>query len=159
MKVHRYVIDLEWTGNTGQGTRSLSAYERSHRISAGAKPPIAGSSDPSFRGDPRCWNPEELLVASVSACHKLWYLGLCADAGVIVHGYTDRPEGIMVEEAGGAGQFQSVTLRPQVVIAASSDAVLAAALHERAHAMCFIARSVNFPVSIEPSITSAITNG
>lgn len=155
MKVHRYIIDLEWTGNTGLGTRSPAAYERSHRISAGAKPPIAGSSDPSFRGDPQCWNPEELLVASVAACHKLWYLGLCADAGVIVHAYADRPEGIMVEEVGGAGQFQSITLRPQVVIAASSDAILAAALHQQAHAMCFIARSVNFPVSIEPGITSA----
>ena len=152
MKIHRYVLNLEWTGNRGEGTRTLSGYGREHRISAGAKPPINGSSDPSFRGDPTCWNPEELLVASIAACHKLWYLGLCAEAGVIVQGYTDQPEGLMVEEAGGAGQFESVTLRPCVTIAAGSDPELAVALHHKAHAMCFIARSVNFPVRNLPTI-------
>lgn len=152
MTIHRYVLDLEWTGNAGEGTRTLAGYGREHRISAGAKAPIAGSSDPSFRGDPSCWNPEELLVASIAACHKLWYLGLCAEAGVIVQSYTDQPEGVMVEEPGGAGQFENVTLLPCVTIAATSDRELALALHDKAHAMCFIARSVNFPVRNLPTV-------
>ncbi|OWK28529.1 OsmC family protein [Sphingomonas mucosissima] len=154
MKMHSYIVELEWTGNAGRGTRTLSSYGREHRISSRGKPPIDGSSDPSFRGDPKRWNPEELLVASLAACHKLWYLGLCAQAGVIVESYTDRPEGVMIEEASGAGQFESVTLRPHVIISQGSSADLARALHENAHEMCFIARSVNFPVRAAPTIAT-----
>lgn len=155
MKVHRYALDVEWTGNRGEGTRTIAGYSRDHRISAPGKPPIHGSSDPAFRGDPTRWNPEELLLASICACHKLWYLGLCAQAGVTVLSYRDRAEGMMEEEPGGAGQFTAVTLSPTVTITASSDPALAAALHERAHAMCFIARSVAFPIHYTPVIEVA----
>lgn len=151
-KQHRYGVTVTWTGNTGTGTRSYRSYERAHTLSAPGKPPIPGSSDPAFRGDAACWNPEELLVASLSACHKLWYLGLCAQAGIIVMAYEDAAEGTMTEEAAGAGQFTVVTLRPRVTIAAGSDAARALALHHEAHAFCFIARSVNFPVIAEPTI-------
>lgn len=152
-KRHQYAVTVTWTGNNGAGTKSYHGYERAHDISADGKPPIAGSSDPSFRGDDSRWNPEELLVASLSACHKLWYLGLCSQAGIVVTAYEDAAEGIMVEEAGGAGQFTSVTLRPHVTISAGSDEAKAMALHDRAHAMCFIARSMNFPVTNAPTIT------
>ncbi|OQP85344.1 peroxiredoxin [Rhizobium rhizosphaerae] len=151
-KRHHYTVDIVWTGNEGKGTASYRGYRRDHEIRAEGKPTIAGSSDPSFRGDPARWNPEDLLVASLSACHKLWYLGLCAGAGVIVLDYADHAEGIMLEENGGAGQFTAVTLRPRVTISAESDAAKARALHDEAHAMCFIARSVNFPVHAEPVI-------
>ncbi|WP_242653222.1 OsmC family protein [Sphingomonas jatrophae] len=124
----------------------MAGYSRAHLIEAAGKPPIAGSSDPSFRGDPARWNPEELLLASLSACHKLWYLGLCAGAGIVVEHYRDEAEGVMIEDASGAGQFSEVLLRPEVVIASGCDPDLAEALHAKAHAMCFIARSVNFPV-------------
>lgn len=154
MKSHHYSLDLAWTGNTGKGTRSIAGYARDHRISAPGKPSIDGSSDPSFRGDPTRWNPEELLVASLAACHKLWYLGLCAGAGVVVERYSDQPTGVMVEEADGGGQFDSVTLRPHVLLSAASNIQAAIALHDRAHALCFIARSVNFPVRIEPVVTA-----
>ncbi|WP_033575702.1 OsmC family protein [Dickeya chrysanthemi] len=151
-KIHRYQVTVNWTGNEGTGTASYRGYSRNHEINAQGKPTVAGSSDPSFRGDPTRWNPEELLVASLSACHKLWYLGLCAGAGVTVVAYDDRAEGEMVEEAGGAGQFLSVTLRPRVVISAESDPQTALALHHQAHEMCFIARSVNFTVTHQPEI-------
>jgi organic hydroperoxide reductase OsmC/OhrA len=144
---HHYRTRVIWTGNRGQGTASYRGYDRSHRIEAEGKPPILGSSDPAFRGDAACWNPEDMLVASVSACHKLWYLALCAQAGVIVTAYEDEAEGVMAEEADGAGQFVSITLRPRVRLAPGSDAAKAAVLHEKAHAMCFIARSLNFPVT------------
>lgn len=148
---HLYRLQVTWTGNTGAGTASPRAYTRAHRIEAPGKPPIEGSSDPAFRGDAACWNPEELLLASLSACHKLWYLDLCARAGIVVTAYVDTPEGEMTEEPGGAGQFTRVTLHPRVTIA-SGDPARAAALHHDAHAMCFIARSVNFPVTHEPEI-------
>lgn len=158
-KEHHYAVTVAWTGNQGTGTSGYRAYSRDHLISAGDKPVIPGSSDPSFRGDPARWNPEDLLVASLSACHKLWYLGLCAGAGIVVTGYEDRAEGWMVEEAGGAGQFARVLLRPRVTLAPGSDLEKAAQLHHKAHEMCFIARSVNFPVVAEPEFIQAPEHG
>lgn len=151
-KQHRYQVQIVWTGNVGEGTASFRGYSRDYDIRAQGKPPIAGSSDPHFRGNPEHWNPEELLVASLSACHKLWYLGLSAQAGIIVTSYEDKAEGIMIEEAGGAGQFTSVTLRPHVTIMAEAGIETARSLHAKAHEMCFIARSVNFPVACEPVV-------
>ena len=91
---HVYTARIEWSGNLGFGTSSYRAYSRDYRISAGDKPPIEGSSDPAFRGDARRWNPEELLVASLSTCHQLWYLHLCAEAGIVVTAYHDEPSGV-----------------------------------------------------------------
>lgn len=151
-KHHRYAVTITWTGNRGSGTSAYAAFSRAHAIETAGKPAIEGSSDPVFRGDPARWNPEELLLASLSACHQLWYLHLCAEAGIIVTAYQDHAEGTMREEPNGAGQFTTVTLRPRVTIAAASDAAKAHGLHHRAHEMCFIARSVNFPVHTEPEI-------
>lgn len=142
----RYRVQVTWTGNEGTGAASNSSYSRAHRIDGVGKVTIEGSSDPGFKGDPTRWNPEELLLASLSACHKLWYLGLCAEAGITVEAYEDEAEGTMVEVPSGAGQFTSVILRPRVTLRAGSDKSRAEALHARAHSMCFIARSVNFPV-------------
>ncbi len=153
-KTHRYEVQIIWTGNEGTGTSSYRGYSRSHVIQAEGKPSIGGSSDPSFRGDPKCWNPEELLLASLSACHKLWYLGLCAEAGIVVLEYEDKAEGTMVEESDGTGQFTSVVLRPKVTLAPGSDIEGAHVLHKTAHEKCFIARSVNFPVSHAPVISA-----
>ena len=151
---HHYALTVEWTGNTGAGTAGYRAYERRHEITSATagKPVIAGSSDPAFRGDGARWNPEELLVASLSACHQLWYLHLCADAGIVVTAYVDRAEGVMTEEPDGSGRFTSVVLHPVVTVAAGSDVERARALHEEAHRLCYIARSVNFPVRHEVTV-------
>jgi organic hydroperoxide reductase OsmC/OhrA len=154
-KQHLYTATVTWTGNTGAGTRDYRSYGRSHEITAPGKPAIAGSADPAFRGDLACWNPEDLLVASLSACHKLWYLHLCAVAGVVVAAYVDQAEGTMVEDDARGGYFTGVVLRPTVTITADSDADKARALHGAAHAKCFIANSVNFPVECEPIIVTA----
>ncbi|HTQ53768.1 MAG TPA: OsmC family protein [Bryobacteraceae bacterium] len=155
-KIHRYPVTVTWTGNTGTGTSSYRGYQRSHEITAGTrKPPIPGSSDPAFRGDPERWNPEELLVAALSACHKLWYLHLCAVSGIVVMGYEDRAEGVMLEAPDGSGRFERVTLRPQVTVAPGSDVAKARELHHAAQEKCYIANSVNFPVAHEPEIRCA----
>jgi organic hydroperoxide reductase OsmC/OhrA len=151
-KRHSYTVNLTWTGNSGAGTTGYRGYERSHEISAPGKATIAGSSDPAFRGDRTRWNPEDLLVASLSACHQLWYLHLCAEAGVVVLAYVDEAVGVMEETADGSGQFAAVTLRPRVSLAPGGDKAKALALHHDAHAKCFIARSVNFLVTCEPTI-------
>ena len=154
-KEHRYAVHLAWTGNLGEGTRRYGGYGRDHVISAAGKAAIAGSSDPAFRGDASRWNPEELLVASISTCHQLWYLHLCASAGLVVEGYEDDAVGVMVEDADGGGRFAKVTLRPKIVLAAGGDVANAAALHHDAHDKCFVANSVNFPVVVEPSFLVA----
>lgn len=148
---HSHAVRLTWTGNLGQGTSGYRAYDRAHEISAAGKPSIPGSSDPAFRGDPSRYNPEDLLVASLSACHMLWYLHLCADAKIIVTDYVDDAVGAMVETPDGGGHFEEVVLRPAVIIR-EGDAALATKLHGRAHHLCFIASSVNFPVRCEPRI-------
>ena len=146
MAAHHYRLTVEWTGNRGTGTSGYRDYERSHVISAAGKPDIAGSSDPAFRGDAARWNPEELLLASASACHKLWYLHLCADAGIVVTAYVDHAEATM-----NGDRFERIVLRPRVTISAG-DRELAARLHHQAHEECYIAKSVNFAIDCEPSI-------
>lgn len=150
--MHTYDTHLVWTGNRGEGTSGYRAYDRAHEITVPGKPYIPGSSDPAFRGDRTRYNPEELLVASLSACHMLWYLHLCADAGISVTSYTDDAHGSVAQTPDGGGQFTDVVLRPVVRVAAGGDTNLATSLHERAHELCFIARSVNFPVRCEPRI-------
>jgi organic hydroperoxide reductase OsmC/OhrA len=151
-KTHQYQVEVRWTGNTGQGTTNYRAYDRTHEISVTGKPIIPGSADPAFRGDPARYNPEELLVASLSTCHMLWYLHLCADAKIVVMQYVDNPIGVMMETKAGGGQFTEVTLKPTVTIASGSDLVLAEQLHEKAHHLCFVANSMNFPVRCQPQL-------
>jgi organic hydroperoxide reductase OsmC/OhrA len=154
-KTHRYVVINRWTGNLGSGTSAYRAYSRNHELSADAKSaPIAGSSDPAFRGDPSRYNPEELLVGALSACHMLVLLHLCADAGIVVAEYSDQAEGEMVEHPDGAGEFTRVILRPRMIITDPARIADAIALNHRAHELCFIARSVNFPVEHEPAVTA-----
>jgi|SRR5581483_3014254 len=150
---HRYQLQLTWTGNTGQGTANYRAYKRDHEITApGKQALIAGSSDATFRGDAARYNPEELLLAALSACHMLSMLHLCADAGICVTSYSDQPEGLMVTDRDGSGRFTELTLRPQMIITDPARIEEAKSLHHRAHELCFIANSVNFPVLCVPSV-------
>jgi len=147
---HRYTLTVTWTGNQGAGTSGVREYARDHEIAVDGKPAIPGSSDPSFRGDRTRYNPEELLVASLSGCHMLWFLSECAAAGVVVIEYVDRAEGFMTEDANGGGRFTRVVLRPEITLAPGSDLETARANHHTAHEKCFIANSVAFPVEVEP---------
>jgi len=155
VKQHTYKARVHWTGNDGEGTKTYRGYRRDHVITCEGKPAIAGSSDPSFRGDRSRFNPEELLVASLSACHMLWYLHLCAVGKVVVLEYEDQPSGTLEETADGGGCFLEVTLRPRITVTPESDLETAKPLHHDAHGKCFIANSVNFPVACEPVIRRA----
>lgn len=151
-KEHHYTVAVEWVGNRGVGTADYRAYGRDHVISAENKPSILGSSDPAFRGDPARWNPEDLLVASLSACHKLSYLHFCSVNGIVVLAYQDEATGTMAEDADRGGYFREVVLRPHVTVRAGDDVGLAERLHHDAHEACFIANSVNFSVKHESTI-------
>lgn len=154
MPLHHYRLGVTWTGNHGEGTSRYRAYGRDHVIRAPAKPDLLGSSDPAFLGDPACYNPEDLFVASLSTCHMLWYLHLSVGARLVVIAYEDEPEGVMEEEEDGGGRFVSVTLRPRVTIKPGGDVALASSLHVSAHKKCFIANSVSCPVTCEPTIVT-----
>jgi organic hydroperoxide reductase OsmC/OhrA/chorismate mutase len=153
---HHYHATIDWTGNRGTGASEYRAYSRDHIIAAGGKPVIPGSSDAAFLGDAARWNPEDLLVASLSACHQLVYLYMCAMAGIVVLGYHDDASGTMAEDtATGSGHFRQVILRPRVTIRPEDDIELARHLHHDAAAKCFIANSVNFVVAHDPVIRTA----
>jgi organic hydroperoxide reductase OsmC/OhrA len=151
---HKYEVSVQWTGNRGTGTSGYRDYGRDYTISAPNKPAIPGSSDPAFLGDAARWNPEDLLVAAVSACHKLWYLHLCSDAGIAVTAYLDHAQGTMSDTAS-PGRFTQIVLRPHVTIRAGDDRELAIRLHHAAHEKCYIANSVNFPILCEPTVEAA----
>ena len=148
---HHYRVDVTWTGNQGTGTKTYQGYGREHEIRIAGKPVLAGSSDPTFRGDASKHNPEDMLVTSLSTCHMLSYLHQAVLAGVVVTAYEDHAEGSMETDAHG-GRFLEVVLHPVVTISAASDPAKAEAAHEPAHHACFIANSVNFPVRCEPRI-------
>lgn len=146
---HHYKAAITWTGNKGEGTSDYKAYDRSHTLHVLHKPEVELSSDTAFRGDSEKYNPEELLLASISSCHMLWYLHLCADNGIIVTAYSDMATGIM-EESKDGGRFTEAVLHPHVTLENSSMITKANELHELAHKKCYIANSVNFPVKHHP---------
>ena len=147
---HDYTARVVWTGNRGEGTAHYRAYDRTWDIAVPGKPVVHCSNDPLLGGDPSKMNPEDLLLSALSACHMLWYLHYASDAGLRVLGYEDSPLGQGELGPGGAGRFVKATLRPRVTLPAGSDLAAAEAIHHRIHAVCFIARSVSFPVDYEP---------
>ena len=154
--LHHYQVHTTWTGNTGQGTANYRAYKRDHEILiAGKITPIQGSSDAAFRGDPSRYSPEELLVSTLSSCHMLWMLHLCAEANITVTAYSDQASGVMAVDADGLGRFTEVTLHPLMTITDAGRIAEAEALHAKAHEFCFIANSVNFPVRCPSPVVTA----
>jgi organic hydroperoxide reductase OsmC/OhrA len=150
---HRYRANVSWS--EPGGTTGALNYSRNHLIRVPNKPDLSASSDPAFGGDPARLNPEDLLVASLSSCHMLWYLNLCARSGISVTSYVDEAEGVMIDEGMNGGRFERVVLRPRATIAPGGDLAEARRLHHQAHRLCFIANSVNFPVDCEPVVEVA----
>lgn len=149
-----YHARLVWSGGALGPTKSVDGYSREFRAEFKAKPPFRGSADPAFHGDPALYNPEDLLVSALSACHMLSYLAVCAHAGIAVVSYEDAAVGTLARRDGRA-RFVDVLLRPKVVLEPGSNIEKASALHEKAHDICVIANSVNFPVRHEADVTFA----
>jgi organic hydroperoxide reductase OsmC/OhrA len=152
---HNYETRIAWTGNRGEGTRGYRAYDRTWDMAASGKAVVHCSNDPLLGGDPTKYNPEDLLLSALSACHMLWYLHLAADAGLVVTRYVDEPIGVGETLADGSGRFLSATLRPVISLARGSDIEQADQIHARIHQYCFIARSVAFPVTCKPTYLEA----
>jgi organic hydroperoxide reductase OsmC/OhrA len=152
--IHRYALSVEWTGNLGTGTDHYRSYTRDHVVRIAGKPDVLGSSDPAFRGDPLRHNPEDLLLAALSACHMMSYLHMCAVNGVVVIRYTDNATATIETSANGSGHFAEAVLHPIVVVRDPLMLTKAEKLHHQAHELCFIANSVNFPVRHDPTCMS-----
>ncbi|WP_299843326.1 OsmC family protein [uncultured Roseovarius sp.] len=155
MAEHDYTARVVWTGNRGQGTTSYRAYDRTWNVETPGKPVIPCSNDPLLGGDPTLHNPEDLLIASLSACHMLWYLHLASDAGIVVQSYADDPLAVGETDKTGASRFLRATLRPQITVPDGTDLALADTIHHQIHKTCFIARSVNFPVDYDARYLTA----
>lgn len=153
-KYHNYLLHLKWSDSEDTETLVYRKFTRDHVISSKGKPEIIASSDPSFRGNPERYNPEEMLVASAASCHMLSYLHLCAIHKIMVVEYTDNATGKMVETAGGGGRFEEIALNPVIVVTQKSMIEKAIELHHQANKLCFIANSLNFPVKHFPVVTS-----
>lgn len=154
LKNHHYEAGVVWTGNRGEGTRHYRSYDRTWDVAAPGKPIVSCSNDPLLGGDSSKYNPEDLLLSALSACHMLWYLHLAANAGLIVHSYVDRPVGIGEVTTGGAGRFIRAVLHPTIGLEPGSDISIADQLHSEIHKYCFIARSVVFPIGYEANYVS-----
>jgi organic hydroperoxide reductase OsmC/OhrA len=148
-KTHDFTAKIVWTGDRGEGTKRYHGYDRTWRIATLGKTPIEASNDPMLGGDPSKPNPEDLLLASLSACHMLWYLHLASQAGIVVRGYQDTPLGVGETGPRGEGRFIRAVLRPTICVERGADLAKADALHTEVHAFCFIARSVNFAIGYE----------
>lgn len=155
MAEHDYTSRIVWTGDRGDGTRTYRGYDRTWSIDIPGKPVIQCSNDPLLGGDPGLPNPEDLMLSTLSACHMLWYLHLASRAGIVIRGYEDSPLGVGETGPRGEGRFLRAVLRPRITVEAGADLALAEALHHDVQQYCFIARSVNFPISHEPSFQLA----
>jgi organic hydroperoxide reductase OsmC/OhrA len=148
---HQFQARITWPRTAGAST-ATAEYSRDYTLTLDGKPELFGSGPTVFKGDAAGLNPEEMLVASLAACHTLTYLSLCSHKGVTVIGYSDHGEGKLERVGPGKMKFVHVTLKPKVRIAAGGDAALALELHHKAHEGCFVANSVNFPVVVEASV-------
>ena len=152
---HHYRSHLIWDGNRGDGTSSYATYGRNYRIAIDGKPEIHGTADAAFRGEADKLNPEDLFLAAISSCHMLSYLALCARARISVLAYEDAATATMREDDKGGGRFEEVVLHPVVTIANAEHIERATELHERAHELCYVASSLNFPVTVAPQMKIA----
>jgi organic hydroperoxide reductase OsmC/OhrA len=149
-----YHAKLVWSGGALGPTKSVDSYSREFRAELEGKPPLRGSADPAFHGDPALYNPEDLLLSALSACHMLSYLAVCAHAGIVVLSYEDAAVGTLARRDGKV-RFVDVLLRPKVALEPGGNIEKARALHQKAHDICVIVNSVNFPVRHEAEVIFA----
>lgn len=149
MVEHLFKAQVSWQSQGKQFT--YDEYSRLYTVRVEGKPDFIGTAAPEFKGSHYYYNPEDLLVVSLSACHMLTYLAYAANSKIEVLSYEDAADGIL-HQVEKAMKFKEVTLRPRIVIAQNSDIQRAQDLHDKAHRACFIANSVNFPVKIASEI-------
>lgn len=145
---HHFQSVLTWSG-AGQAPFEYERYSRTMTVRIPGRPDLEVSAAEAFRGDPTLHNPEDLLLASASACHALTFLAIAARARLEVLSYVDEGTAVMSPAADGKLAITEITLRPTVTFAAGVSLERAESFHAKAHDNCFIARSVNFPIHVQ----------
>ena len=156
-KNHEYGAEVQWQRAPHEAFTD-QRYSRKHSLRFDGGTEVPGSSSPSVvplpMSDAAAVDPEEAFVASLAACHMLWFLSLAAQQGHVVDSYRDSAVGVMTKNASGKLWISTVTLRPEVRFGGerppSTEALLQ--LHHRAHEECFIANSVKSEVRCEPLV-------
>lgn len=147
--LHSFNVNLEWEKLNEGNSKRIS---KSHKVLIDGKPHLDVSAAKSFKGDPTLYNPEDLLLSSLTSCHMMSYLYCCSISDIDVIAYQDESEAILEVNPDGSGKITKVILRPRVEIRDEKFKKLAMELHQKASELCFIANSCNFPVDHEISI-------
>ena len=147
-----FISHLVWSGAL-QPARTVESFSRDLTVSVGGVT-LPMSAAPDFHGDALRANPEQLFVASLSACQALTYLFLAARSTIAVVGYTDDAIGTLGMQDGRM-RMTDVVLRPRIVVADEATIPGARELVDKAHRVCFIANSVRCAVEIEPRVEAA----
>jgi organic hydroperoxide reductase OsmC/OhrA len=151
-----YRATIAWQDD---GQFASGRYSRGHEISFDGGAVVRGSSSPHVVplpfSDPAGVDPEEALVASVSACHMLWFLNLAQEAGLDVASYVDEAEGVMGRVGRGKMAVTRIALRPRIRFAgAEPSSEQIEQLHHEAHERCFIANSLKTEIVVEAPVAA-----
>jgi organic hydroperoxide reductase OsmC/OhrA len=155
---HHFETTLSWPADAAQVPMPDANFSRNNILRAAGKVDVPGSAPGVFSGDTSRYNPEELLLMSLSECHMLTYLAIAAKKRVVIRGYQDRAIGTLaMGQYGTPGKMsmQEVVLHPVVTVDRGTVLDDLRTMHEKAHANCFMANSVNFPVRVEPTFVEA----
>ena len=132
---------------------TYESYNRAHAVTfKDGRLSLPGSANPAFRGDADRVDPEEAFVASLSACHMLTFLAICARKRLIVDSYEDDAVGFMEKGPNGKLWVSRVVLHPRIVFGGETtpDGAVITEIHHLSHGECFIANSVKTDVTVEP---------
>jgi organic hydroperoxide reductase OsmC/OhrA len=147
MSEHR--IELDWLRKNGPFERGN--YTTVHDIKFSDTQTIKGSPSPAFGGDDSAADPEQMFLASLSACHMLTFLAVAANRGYVIDTYHDSAVATLGKNAQGQMVITKVVLKPAATFSGEKRPTADDyhKLHERAHAACFIANSVKSEVSVQ----------
>jgi len=142
---------VRWTGSYVEGQTGGRSYTRDMLVEPAGKPPIPGSASAHFLGDDARYNPEDLMLASLAECHLLTYLAIAAKARVVIVELEVSASGV-IALVSGKMRFREATLVAVTKVASAEDTQRATELHASAHRHCFMSNSVNFPITVTPSV-------
>ena len=145
---HIFRSQLEWK----KPSELIRGKEKNHTISIAGKADLYISAAKAFKGDLTLYNPEDLLLSSLTSCHMMSYLYCCQKNGLEILEYNDQSEAILKVNNDGSGKISQVILNPIVTIADLSQRDLALDLHKEAAQLCFIANSCNFEIMHHPTV-------
>ena len=148
-----YTATVRWDRKSAEGfakgqySRAHEwAFDGGHVMPASASPHVV----PAPWSDPGGVDPEEAFVASLSACHMLFFLDFARRGGWVINSYVDEAEGELGKGPDGRMAMTRVTLRPRVEWQDEGPGPTTLAdLHHKAHEACFIANSVTTEVRVD----------